>query len=360
MFSARRKIVFKVIEYFFYLALFAIAIVFTREVFEKFQSEATSFLQKEENIVENPTITFCFQLDSNSIQFGKDLNITMGVKKGYDIIKTSSMLLNEGITHYRGNTEEILLLEKIILEDVFTCYKITPKFLQLGVWVYHIVYFDSATFIGKLPAVRVYVTSENNSYGIIKENWSDGEQLSYTLKVGSKPKKKVRIHPEKINNLGTKTKCRNEPYYECYAKHLINKVDFKNCKKCIFQTLPPDSIMNATICATEEEIQCARDIENRAWWNLSLEECPRPCTILQYKEKSEVAYEDTNQSDDLKVSFYYMLAAVDKVTVYEEYIIYDFIGMIGSAGGTLGLFIGFSFMNVIDVMLQLVKNMFND
>ena len=183
MLFARSKIVFKVIEYFFYLALFAIAIVFTREVFEKFQSEATSFLQKEENIVENPTITFCFQLDSNSIQFGKDLNITMGVKKGYDIIKTSSMLLNEGITHYRGNTEEIILLEKIILEDVFTCYKITPQFLQLGVWVYHIVYFNSVTFAGKLPSVRVYVTSENNSHGIIKENWSDGEQLSYTLKV---------------------------------------------------------------------------------------------------------------------------------------------------------------------------------
>ena len=102
MLSTRRKIIYKIVEIVFYLALFAIAIVFTREVFEKFQSEATSFLQKEENIVENPTITFCFQLDSNSIEFGKDLNITMGVKKGYEIMKISSMLLNEGITYYRG------------------------------------------------------------------------------------------------------------------------------------------------------------------------------------------------------------------------------------------------------------------
>ena len=124
--------------------------------------------------------------------------------------------------------------------------------------------------------------------------------------------------------------------------------------------LTPNSIINAPICATQEEIQCAKDIENMAWWNLSLEACPRPCTILQYKEKSEVVYEDTDQSDDLKVSFYYMLAAVDKVTVFEEYINYDFIGMIGSAGGTLGLFIGFSFMNIVNVMLQFIKNMLND
>ena len=45
--------------------------------------------------------------------------------------------------------------------------------------------------------------------------------------------------------------------------------------------------------------------------------------------------------------------------VYEEYIIIDAMGMIGSVGGTLGLFIGFSFSNVINLLigyLQVVLN----
>ena len=41
--------------------------------------------------------------------------------------------------------------------------------------------------------------------------------------------------------------------------------------------------------------------------------------------------------------------------VYNEYIIFDTIGMIGAVGGTLGLFIGFSFNNVIEYVLGYLK-----
>ena len=35
------------------------------------------------------------------------------------------------------------------------------------------------------------------------------------------------------------------------------------------------------------------------------------------------------------------------VTMYEEYQVYDFNGFVGSVGGSLGLFIGFSFLDMI-------------
>ena len=41
-----------------------------------------------------------------------------------------------------------------------------------------------------------------------------------------------------------------------------------------------------------------------------------------------------------------------EVTVYEEYKVYDFNGIVGSVGGSLGLFIGFSFL---DAMLFLIQ-----
>ena len=38
--------------------------------------------------------------------------------------------------------------------------------------------------------------------------------------------------------------------------------------------------------------------------------------------------------------------------VYEEYKVYDFNGILGSVGGSLGLFIGFSFL---DMMIYLIS-----
>ena len=39
-----------------------------------------------------------------------------------------------------------------------------------------------------------------------------------------------------------------------------------------------------------------------------------------------------------------------------EYLVYDIDGMIGSIGGTLGLFIGFSFLDVIKEIINVCKN----
>ena len=43
-------------------------------------------------------------------------------------------------------------------------------------------------------------------------------------------------------------------------------------------------------------------------------------------------------------------------TVYEEYLIYDIFGMmIGSVGGTLGIFIGFSFSEILSLITHIFK-----
>ena len=40
------------------------------------------------------------------------------------------------------------------------------------------------------------------------------------------------------------------------------------------------------------------------------------------------------------------------MTIQKEYLIHDFIGMLGSIGGTLGMFIGFSFLGVISSLME--------
>ena len=44
--------------------------------------------------------------------------------------------------------------------------------------------------------------------------------------------------------------------------------------------------------------------------------------------------------------------ASDKVEIHEEYVLMDLTGVVGGIGGTLGLFIGFSFRDIVVWILQ--------
>ena len=53
--------------------------------------------------------------------------------------------------------------------------------------------------------------------------------------------------------------------------------------------------------------------------------------------------------------FGFIFAAPPHVIVKEEYVIYDAIAMIGAIGGTMGLCIGFSFMDCIGVFMNVIE-----
>ena len=76
---------------------------------------------------------------------------------------------------------------------------------------------------------------------------------------------------------------------------------------------------------------------------------------MQYHGRitDEFHYNDGTKS---VYSLMYKFAVPEYVTTYEEYLIYDVIGMIGSVGGTLGMFIGFSFENLFSSCIQYVRN----
>ena len=65
--------------------------------------------------------------------------------------------------------------------------------------------------------------------------------------------------------------------------------------------------------------------------------CPRSCRINAYSGK--ITYTEVVK-DRFAIAYYYLPPATKEVA--EEYLIYDFIGVIGAVGGTLGICIGFS------------------
>ena len=91
--------------------------------------------------------------------------------------------------------------------------------------------------------------------------------------------------------------------------------------------------------------------------------CPKSCSALEYTGSVDYeAFKDVIYSRPSKNTTYFSLVVRYKPpgteVVYEEYLIVDFYGMVGVVGGTLGLFVGFSFFNIIPFFIDLIKRMY--
>ena len=82
------------------------------------------------------------------------------------------------------------------------------------------------------------------------------------------------------------------------------------------------------------------------------------CNILEFIGKSVVEGEEVpewNLNHTTIIS--YSIKAPATMVVNEEYLIYDLQSLVGSVGGTLGMLIGFSFINVITEVLNYSKQL---
>ena len=108
-------------------------------------------------------------------------------------------------------------------------------------------------------------------------------------------------------------------------------------------------------CETIEEYLCMK-------WTLihllraASESCPKHCSQVQYS--GDVMYYIDSQTNKSTIGWMYSISKMKEV--YEEYLVYDVAGFIGSFGGTLGLFVGFSMADcifcVFDWMAKFIKS----
>ena len=121
-----------------------------------------------------------------------------------------------------------------------------------------------------------------------------------------------------------------------------------------------DFVTNGSLwqqCTTKDEYHCmletlVTDAEERN------AKCPNPCT--------EITYETITKSiphDVTKFAIVQMYYNTNFVTVHEEYLIFDFSAILVAIGGSLGLFLGFSFFqcgNLVMEMCQRIGNFLSD
>ena len=85
-------------------------------------------------------------------------------------------------------------------------------------------------------------------------------------------------------------------------------------------------------------------------------ECSRSCSYLQYGGKAKTMYGMTSSR---KISVVYWFGNRNDVKMFKEYLIYGVTDVIGFVGGTLGLFVGFSFLDSVMTIANYFFNSIN-
>jgi hypothetical protein len=98
-------------------------------------------------------------------------------------------------------------------------------------------------------------------------------------------------------------------------------------------------------------------LENHIKHTQKIGRCLNQKSFKQYTtrvEQNDLGEQDLlNGTENMNVQFNLFFAST-VVDVFEEILIFDEISLIGSLGGSLGLFIGFSFFGYISTLLQVI------
>jgi len=216
--------------------------------------------------------------------------------------------------------------------------------------------FNETIIYDNLPEVlEFYLTSERNSHGIVFNEWKDGEELDIKINKDKwiKYNAYIKLKPESHIYSKTKPECIKESTYNCIvSKFLLENFDeLALRKKCIPSALTKFIDNELPKCKSPKEDGKALQ---KIWNKIYNHKCPKPCSILEYSGKLdywEPKYDNPNNT----VIIYLRFQSPEVTTIYEEYLIYDFNAMLGSIGGTLGLFVGFSFSSIIELFINLLK-----
>ena len=336
---------------------------FVSGVVDNFLSKKTSFSQSEGKSVERPVITIVLKgTNSGKLKYKDDLKIKYCPSystDNYDNKDCYWLQAEKNNSFSVINKTEIVYLET---NEYFANFRIIPQtqlFKERGNAIIKVFLKEHV----ENTKVYFYVTSLENSLGHVFYKWNDGEELKY--QVGEDSQVDIKIRPKKFNYLKETSKCHEESYYDCIASAL-DKLDYQGLckKKCIPAVFGFDKNYTSPFCKIKNDDKCARDIAKKIINGKGIDStqefksttCKKACYSLQYSgnfmidkpiiKKSTEKYKSHHQ-------FYYEFAnSENECRIFEEYLIYDTMGMIGSVGGTFGMFIGFSMTGVISSALD--------
>ena len=177
--------------------LIAILFIIKGGTIHQYESKATNFKRKEIPVIQRPVVTICPKLNS-IYKFGMDFNISIGsivANLGSNSVRCSDFNNEYGSDDYQPTYDDCnydyldVSETSFILESVYNhwsgtqCYKVVydPNIIYDEKVSFQVVFvFGGSIPYEELPeTIDVYLTSNDNSHGVILNSWIDGDELSF-------------------------------------------------------------------------------------------------------------------------------------------------------------------------------------
>ena len=338
--------VFKIIQWILFIVLITASGWFASGVLQHFFSRKTSFSQHIEKVTHYPVISI--------ILWHSEIN-PYDVKIKYEASGMADTQYLEVGENHLHNKKKYNKTEKVLLQSfengtkwdfVRVAYRIlhlTPILKKNMVSVkIKIEYNAENKTIRRWSSNQVsfFITSQKNSPGSSFLKWKDGKQLQIAMNKNNHLQ--YSIQPQIIKYLEETGECQEQPYYECIASQLDAMKSIECSNKCIpnvFSNLGKN--YSTPFCQNDmDNEQCALKIIDQIQEQEIMSDCKKACSILEYTGKIVLnmpRYSDKGENWNM-YSLKYRLNDYETM-VYEEYFIYDTVGMIGSVGGTFGTYL---------------------
>ena len=334
--------IFQALDWLLYILLLAVALYFIieSEVLNTFSEKWTDYHNHEDSQSNSsqPSIMACIKQDNSSTIDQTDLTIHYKIQDDLNLI-------------YKNLSDEVNV-ERIEYYFMNHCMTINlpPKFAVTDSMKHVLSFeFDSLIPKHKIPQMELYLTSEYNIQYLSK--YFDGEPLVY--KIAPKTYLEAEIQEKQIRYLQNGN-CRSTSFFKYLAIYMIES-DMEQCaKKCIPYASKTgikeidDLIGNIPKCQTEVDLNCSKQ-----WVSNVVKNAKKPCKKIEFTGRSHISVTSENHV----IKFAYSFSLPRTTIVFDEYLILDTIAMIGSIGGTLGLFVGFSFSNVSSYVINVMKTL---
>ena len=156
--------------------------------------------------------------------------------------------------------------------------------------------------------------------------------------------------------------CSESSFFKCWAEKIAETKEFNCTKKCVpvvLRSIMENIDHDLPECFGISEEYCMLDVEGYRKAQILKSDCLKQCqtktAILTNirKAKGEPIFRQGEVQLDI-----YLNVAPEKIT-YKEYLIYDGVGMFGSIGGSLGLFVGFSIFDSVCPVLEFLLKKLN-
>ena len=335
-------------------ATFCFNPAFKKSILTKYKLSTYSVFN---NLVNTKTANYSIPnlFNESSYQLNKDFNLS--VWKDEKI----GNYLSEGNNNVEYNETKSVKYHVEMISGIVSglCYKVTPEYQgKADDFITYVIKLSKSLKMEDKPkSVDISLTSVNSSYGIIRNEYLEGDSYETTITNSTQMMLYLRLFQiNLIHNCKT-----GGNYYTCLAREFQNstKVEYSNCPRfcvpIVFKSLMELNLNKSLpICETGEENSCIYHALHEISQNN--DNCERSCKMNYYIGSKKTLATEMGRQSDFELSF---VMATTSVNTESEYVIYDIAGMVGSIGGSMGLFIGFSFMDFIFKIVDVFEDIIN-